>query len=827
MKTTSPNIADLFAEAVALPPNERDAYLDAACGDDTALRAELEALLAADQTDDDFLATPLASFSAESSYEGQQLGVYQVEALLGQGGMGQVYRATRADLGIAVAIKVIRTERATAGRMERFMRERRILGRLTHPNIARFLDAGTTPSGTPFVVMEYVEGVSLQTYVQEHNLNLRDRLTLFLQVCEAVSYAHQNLVIHRDLKPSNIWVSADGTVKLLDFGIAKLLDDTEATDWHTLTAEALLTPAYASPEQVERRPVTTATDVYALGIVLYEMLTGMHPHRTHTTSSPKDLYDAVLSIQPERPSAVWARTAHRPNEVSRTEQSELDTMALKALRKEPARRYTSVDAFAEDVRRFLAGQPIAARPESWWYVTEKFIARNRMAVLTSLAGTIALIVGLSLALWQGAVAATERDRAQEAAAKSDMAATFMVELFQVADPSRPNTIRADTLRLPMLLAYGVDAAHVRFAEHPDVRARVFDSIGEMYRLAGDYRAAAKSFHEAARAWEEDTPGETLAFARSLKYEAFMLMMMGHLDEAEPMQREVLAMRRRLLGDASSPVGSILKNLGTTMLLRGEFAVAETYYDEALENRKHYGHHTSGGVFLMEAFMGRLYFMQSRYTKADSILQISLARAGDSQEALLGKPVAYHWLGWVRRAQGRYDEAEQLHQQGLALRREMFGARHLRSAESLTAYADLLVHQLRLDEAEVVLQEAISIYTELGLDILDESHPLTELTRVFLLQGRLDEATNTLEQARAIRTRYLSDGHWQRAELEGLAGWLKVQQGDTESGRAHLAQSHATLSAIRGASHPKTLEVERWLATVARQTPQRNASLAER
>ncbi|MEM1096100.1 MAG: serine/threonine-protein kinase [Bacteroidota bacterium] len=801
---TVPSIADLFRAALARPIAERAQFLDEACAGDATLRAELDALLAADAAVDEegFLTKPLARFAEVASYEGQLIGPYRVAECVGQGGMGRVYRAVRSDTGTEAALKFIRSDVATPARLDRFLQERRILGQLQHPGIARFLDAGATPDGTPFVVMEYVAGQPLTAYATAaHRFDVHARLRLFLDVCAAVQYAHQNLIVHRDLKPSNIQVTTDGQVKLLDFGIAKLLDD-EMASWQTVTAEALLTPAYASPEQLRREAITIATDVYALGVVLFELLTGQHPF-AGATESPATTVEAIIHQPAPKPSEV----AHNP-EAGRL-RGDLDTVVLKALRKAPERRYASVEALAEDIRCHLDRLPIAARRESWTYVAQKFVQRNRMAVGASAFGLVALVIGLVVAVWQGDRAAHERDLARLEAEKSDMAAAFMVKLFRVADPTRPNAIRADTLRLPMLLDVGAEAAHERFADHPEVRARVLDSIAEMHRMVGDYPASEATYGAAAAAWLDAESRENEDYARSLKYQAFLLMMMGDLEAAEPMQREVLALRQRMLGDEAESVGSISKNLGTTMLLKGDFEAAEGFYDTALRIRKQFAATDPLGALQMQAFMGRLYFMQGRYAEADSMLSASLSGHIDGEHAV-GKARILHWLGWVRRAQGQLAEAEALHLQGLALRRELFGDGHLRVAESLVAYADVLWHQERYTTAETVLRDAIAIYDRLGWDMLDVSHPHTQLARTLLALNKLDAAEVALSRARAIRTRLPPKSHWQSAEIDGLTGALLLQGGEAEPAQSLLERSITTLTATRGAEHPITVEMQAYL-----------------
>ena len=404
---------ELFHAALPLSEQERAAFLQRSCPEDPELRSEVERLLAAHERAGDFISSPAlaaepAGSAADSSWVGGHVGPYRIVREIGRGGMGAVYLAERADgqYEQRVALKVIKRGMDTEQVLVRFRAERQILASLDHPNIARLLDGGSTAQGVPFFAMEYIEGEPIDAWVNGRALPVDDRLRLFLQVCGAVAYAHQHLVVHRDIKPLNILVTPDGVPKLLDFGIAKVLHQGGDEATSTVTGMRLLTPEYASPEQVEGRHATTVSDVYALGVVLYELLTGRSPYRLRSRT-PLEVVEAVRTTDPERPSAVGGTEKLR-----RRLRGDLDTILLTALRKEPARRYQSVEQFAADVRRHLDGLPVRARPDTFGYRAGKFVRRNRVPVAAGVLLALALVGGTAATAYQARVARGAQERAE-------------------------------------------------------------------------------------------------------------------------------------------------------------------------------------------------------------------------------------------------------------------------------------------------------------------------------------------------------------------------------------------------------------------------------
>src|SRR5215470_1310681 len=433
-------VKGVLQHVLEISPAHRSAFLDEACEGDEPLRLEVESLLAGERAGaEGFLETPLwtsAVFESalSDSWVGRRIGAYEVVALIGEGGMGSVYRGTRADEQYQkqVAIKVVRQGLGTAFALAQFRAERQILANLDHPHIARLLDGGTTDTGLPYLVMELVDGEPIDEYCNSRKLSIDERLRLFLRVCSGVQYAHQHLVIHRDLKPGNIFVTSDGTPKLLDFGIAKILDPatSSGTSEVTMNTMRMLTPEYASPEQVRGEVVTTASDVYSLGVVLFRLLTGQHPFKSQTRS-PDEILIATRDREPPKPStaARWdtvaqdkaepsgarvfrAASEDSPEKLSKRLRGDLDNIVLMALRKEPQRRYASAEHFAEDIRRHLGSLPVKARPDTFRYRASKFVVRHKKGVIAA-AGVAALLIALMAGIaWEGHVAREQRTRAE-------------------------------------------------------------------------------------------------------------------------------------------------------------------------------------------------------------------------------------------------------------------------------------------------------------------------------------------------------------------------------------------------------------------------------
>lgn len=513
-------IEQLCQEALELPAEQQSSFLDSACNSDVELRREIESLLAHRQGADTFLeagamdaaAQVLASADSASAsrWIGRLIPPYRIVAKVASGGMGDVYRAERADgtFEKQVAIKLIQGARSTDFFLARFQNERQILASLDHPNIARLLDGGTTEEGLPYLVMELIEGLPIDLFCAKNKLDVPARLALFRTVCSAVQVAHQNLVVHRDLKPSNILVNSGGVPKLLDFGIAKNLNplDREEFSQQTLTVMRMLTPDYASPEQVRNEPISTASDVYSLGVILYVLLTGQSPYRVRT-DSPQEMLKAICDTEPEKPSTactrdsategVGANSQQSPkllaekgsrNKLQKILEGDLDNIVLKALRKEPGRRYSSVEQFSEDILRHLTGLPVLAHKDTPGYRARKFVGRHRWGVAAAVLLLLSLAGGMIATLWQARIARAERARAERRF--NDVRALAGSLIFEVHDaivPLQGNT-SARKLILERAQQY-LDSLALEAHNDPDLLRELAEAYGRLGSVMGDARDA--------------------------------------------------------------------------------------------------------------------------------------------------------------------------------------------------------------------------------------------------------------------------------------------------------------------------------------------------
>ncbi|GMV03735.1 MAG: hypothetical protein AMXMBFR53_00170 [Gemmatimonadota bacterium] len=563
-------VQEILADALELEGPERTAYLDRACGGDAGLREEVLSLVRAAEDADGYFASLAdrvgitgsaggAPHPPEPELEGRVVGAYRLGELLGRGGMGVVYLAERADgqFEQTVALKILPLGAATPEAHRRFLEERRILARLEHPHIARLYDGGVTEDGTPYFVMERIEGIPLTDYCRRHGLDVEQRLRLFLDVCDAVSFAHGKLVVHRDLKPNNILVTEDGKVKLLDFGIARLTEPGAEDGTATALGGRLMTPRYAAPEQLRGEPVTTAADVYALGVILHEVLTGISPY--DLTGETTSLVHAVCHQTVHAPSArlfKWARgTVIGTDEVrdavasaaamgwsvrslSRALRGDLDNILLMALRKEPGRRYPSVEALAEDIRRHLNGYPVKARPEGVTYVAGRFLVRNALPMAA--AGSVLLLLSVLMGLTvrfaittreQAAEIARERDRAEEIS-------HFMRELFEVASPTRAP---GESITVTQLLEAGVHRIREDHPDEPELQAEMMTVLGSVYHHLGLLPEGLELLEEALRIQEGLTTVGDRERAATLQALGEALRDAGREGEAEPFLRRAAEM----------------------------------------------------------------------------------------------------------------------------------------------------------------------------------------------------------------------------------------------------------------------------------------------
>ncbi|HEX6315324.1 MAG TPA: tetratricopeptide repeat protein [Gemmatimonadaceae bacterium] len=774
--TTWARVQEIFHEALDRGADGRDLFLAEACFGDARLESEVRSLL--DAHEDDGVIALLDATVSEGprlyGLETDHVGPWRILRPLGQGGMGMVFLAERKehDVTQTVALKLLRGEYLERTLVDRFRAERRILARLEHPGIARLIAAGATESGQPYFAMEFVEGTSLMDYCRQNRCTLPQRLGLFLEICEAVEYAHQQLVVHRDLKPGNVLVTDEGRVKLLDFGVAKLLDDEESQGGATRTG-AWFTPEYASPEQLRREPVTTLSDVYALGVMLYELLAGVRPFDL-SDLSPAAIEQTVSNQLPGKPS-------DRTTDVRLTRliRGDLDTIALKALAAEPRRRYASVRELADDIRRFQASEPVRARPDTIAYRASKFIRRHRIAVAAATITVVTLVGALGAVSWQATVAAQARDRAEQALAESQSVSTFLADLFQAADPTR---VAGDTAAARAILRQGV-AEVDRLAGQPLVQARMLDALGTVFVSLGQYDRA---FEFASRALDLrrahlDPLHQDVVV--SLQHTGQALRLLSRYAEAETAYLAALDITRRARRSETPGAADLLADLGFLMPYVARDDKAAEYYGEllALRRRLHGEEHPA----VADAML-RVAGIHRRRGVEDSA-EVLLREAIDLYRRTLGDKdlrtgTAYFHLGdIIRSRKGDLSEAERLYREGIAIHKASSTA-STGLGHGLTALAELLSARGDHVEAEAIMREVFDLelrtFGPKGPRIAGAHEALAdELAR----QRRFDEALPLRRRALQLWTDAVGPRHAAVASATyGLARMLIESGGFAEA-----------------------------------------------
>ncbi len=763
-----------FDRLAPLSGAERDAALADLARTDEELARETRSLLLAENFDEAFLSGPVGEQPPRS---GEQVGPWELLSPLGEGGMGSVYLARRADESFdkLVAVKFVHAELLSPLLRERFAAERQALAALEHPGIARLLDGGESATGEPYLVLEYVDGQSLLAFANARQLSERERISLFLQILAAVAEAHRHLVVHRDLKPSNILVTDAGEAKLLDFGVAKILTPVGETGDRTRTFLRALTPEYASPEQVLGGATTTATDIYSLGVVLFELLTGRRPYRV-ATGAPAEWAEA----------AVHQEVA-RPRELSR----DLEAILLRALRKLPQERYATVDAFAEDLRRYLEGRPVTARRGSLAYRATKFVGRHRGA-LTALALASALVVA-TIAV-SAARLRRERDRATLEAATAQSVAEFLATLFQNADPART---RGTKLTAREVLDQGALRIERDLADQPLVKAKLLLVLGAVHRDLGLLDRAQALLERALDLRERQVPADELAVAAVLTELGLLDRMQGELDRARPRLERALTIRERRLGADHLDVGRTLSTLGTVSRLAGDATRARSSLERAVAiARRHAPDGAEAGKWqsnlgLVYQDAGELEPARLSFVEATRILE----RAEGPESPFVAMTLDN--LGAVLRAKGRAAEALPHLERARGIVERTWGIAHPQYGNALNSEADALSDLGRNAEALPLFRLAATVYgAALGPEHAFVAWPLRNEAEALLALGRPAEALPLYERALKIRRAAYGDAHPETAQSLSDLGLAHAALGDLEVAerwlREGLVQSRATL-----------------------------------
>ncbi|MEP7243259.1 MAG: serine/threonine-protein kinase [Gammaproteobacteria bacterium] len=823
------HIDRLLDQALDLSPQERARFVDRECANDAGMRAELRALVAQLDTQDDVFdrqTGDAANLEAPPLTAGHRIGSYKVLSLLGRGGMGEVYLAERADgqFEQSVALKLLRLD--AVAHIGRFIAERQILAKLEHPGIARLYDAGLTADERPYMVMERVAGMPITQWCTQRKADLGERLRLFQQICEAVAYAHSHLVIHRDLKPGNIFVTDAGQVKLLDFGVAKVISDTDADS----TREPPLTLSYAAPEQLQQGKMTTGTDVYALGVLLFELLTGSLPWSANRSSVAVTIQKLLHEDAP-LPSRV-AQKALLPSVPARLITGDLDAIVAKALRKEPADRYQTVTDFAQDVRRHQSGEPVTARDGAVLYVLGRFLKRYRWAVASVAVVLIVLAAGLAGTAWQAREAARERDIARTEAARSDAVRDYLTLMFRDAAEEKGE----GDLTAKQVLERSASQLMAGSAQQNRQRLEVFQTLGELYAAIDDYEGAAPIFrHYLATVGPEADPALRAEIRHNLAIAEFRL---GNADEARLLlqqaqdfwktdrarYRDSLASSRviqsqleRDKGDIDGAIQTLRAGLAERIDISGRVHRETAYALNAL------------ALALMNANQ-----LQEADRTLDEAVQI-MASLGKQESAnaltmISNQAVIAAMLGDNHRAEPLFVKAVQL-------RRQLYG-RSAALAALQQNLGRLMVRSGRAEQAQPLLEDALSMSREF-------SGPSSALTLTIMLSsaeakiaasgnatGAVASATagagatagvaagtvsakvseaageaSLLEALHAIAAQY-NDKHVLYARGEEVLARLRLRQGRRTEAKKATDSAEGKLIALGKAGAPYLAEIQR-------------------
>lgn len=735
----------LFEKALDLHDGAREAFVCAIDAEDAALGRALRELLRLAADASGALQPPEfgparwrslfeASPPTDDPHDAlpERIGVWQPLRRIGHGGMGTVYLVERNDAGFhqTGALKLLRLGDESDAFLERFARERQILASLTHPGIARLLDGGRSRDGRPYLVMEYVEGEALDRACDRQRLDIDARIALFVQIAEAVAHAHRNLIAHRDLKPGNILVGADGRPKLLDFGIAKALTETSSEPQHgtqpdTHTALRAFTPDYATPEQVLGQPTSTATDLYQLGLLLYELLTG-HRAQHALDTSQRALEDAICRSEPVRPSERIAdddseRCAARsttPGALRRKLRGDLDNIVLKALRKAPERRYESASALIDDLERWRTGLPVRARPESWRYRCGKFMKRNAWAVAAGIV-IFALLAGYAItATLQAQAIARERDRAQAEAEKTRQTLALLKRVFLLSDPRETGGV---PLSARQALDAGWESMQGELDKNPEIAVEVLAVVAESYGRAGDFKQARALFERNLLTLRKLPQPQPLLLAGALRGHGRALSQLAEYDAADTELTAALAGYRRLFGARHEEVATTMIDIAQLHARRGDQRGAEAIFRDVLAMRRDLYGERHPLVAEALSLLAMTLRQQSDYAGAKPLLEQTLtlrrqilpAQHPDLRTSLSN-------LAMIRSDLGEYDAAESLYREALAGMQASLGKAHPEAAIVMANLGRLLQSRRDYAGARALFEDALRI----RLAVFGEQHPMT-------------------------------------------------------------------------------------------------------
>lgn len=793
-------VKKLFGAVVELPLGEQNAYLAEQTAP-TSVIEKVKAMLAVEDSPDNPIEKNridiAGTLAREVSYADKYFGAYRILREIGSGGMGSVFLAERDDnqFKMQVALKIVRQAIADSGLIARFKRERQILAGLNHPNIATLHDGGVSENGEPFLAMEYVEGSSLLHYCDENKLDIRSRLIIFLKICSGVAYAHRNLVVHRDIKPSNILVTSNGEPKLLDFGLAKALDST--THGGETTTLRAFTPAYASPEQIKGETITTASDVYSLGVVLYELLTGAKPLDVDNKSYDQ-IIGTVSNVEPVRPSL--ASGTDNSDKKLNALRGDLDTIVLTAIRKEPERRYRSVEALSNDIEHYLDGFPIEARPNTFGYRVSKFIRRNKVMVVATAMIVATLVTGLSLTYRQ-------YRETQSQMAKADEVKTFLQQMLLTANPDR--TIGPDkgsNASINKMLEYAASRLETDFSGQPEVRFELERIIGEVYHAQGQFDLSEKYMLAAIRTGSQVFADDSIELLLARLAYADIIFGKAVYPEAGPLYEKYLPSFRDAFRAGKIAAPAFRRSLNNYGLLRralGRSREAEALYRESIGVLQNIPG-SERDLEHTETLLALTLLDQGKFDETESMVRNLVASSRRDSENMMGLANSLTLLGSVLMEKGETETAMTTLTEGETIYRRLYSPQAIPIFDNLRLQAQVSYLQGDLAKARSLIIAVLENYRQYSSpSYISFATALTVEGEILARLGRLDAAEASLREADRLRRANFPQGHFLTALTAGALGECLLDRGNVAEARPLLEESFKILTETQGESNPRT------------------------
>lgn len=815
-------VKELFDKASDINKDERESFINYECGDDIELKQEILSLFSSLEETQDFLDKPLIISEQENQdfvdpYIGKQIGNYLIDGEAGVGGMGLVYSGKRNDKEFEqkVAIKILKHGISSDYLLKRFQIERQTLANLQHPNIARLMDGGRTNDGLPYLIMEFIDGTPITQYCSEKKLTIEQSLNLFRLVCSAVQYAHQNLIVHRDLKPGNILVTKDGTPKLLDFGIAKLIDEdlSDMGDGLTKTGMWHLTPEYASPEQIKGEKITTASDIYSLGVLLYQMLTGVQPYKI-TNNSPSYISKIITEEKIIKPSEkVYERTDEEgrqfvSDKLSSKLKGDLDNIVSKAMHKDPLRRYASVEQFSEDIRRHLTGLPVIAQKDTAGYRLNKFIKRHKVGFITSVGFVLFLIISLVAIYWQAQIASKERDNAKLEALKVETVNKFLQDMLSAADPTE---VGRDVKVYDVLHKSALNLEK-GFADQPGIEAAIQKTIGITFTNLGEYDEAKPHLDRSLLLNEKIYGKESVQAAESNYALALYYHWIGDLKTADSLYTKSLKIFRTDNNTPKRILAGAINDYGILMADNARYDKAKILHEESLDLFLKYAgekdKETATAYNNLAIVLQELKELDKAEQYFNKALQLNIELLGEDRPEV---STNYNNLAFIYVEKEKFDKAEEYFRKSLLLKEKYFGKEHSMVGFALANLSAIQERIGKYDEAEKnILASIKNLSSSVKPDHIWMGMSCFRYGKILIDKGEFSKAETYLNKALRIQKDNYSLDHPNVISTESELGVVYYHLNKLTEAEKYLTSGYEGVKKIKGEKNFNTIRLLEYL-----------------